>query len=389
MSVGQEFWIVAAGCSKDGNAASEKESFLANLKQTVADCYALDVPDGDRALSFGSFDNLIRLTDDLQKYDSQVDTILHRLERQYLELDERAEFKVKSQRQEKPFTDYIKNWAWDEAKYPKTRSISDNLTLLMAVVNKLDEEARNKTAQYNEFKVQKGNLGKKQNANLLGMDLVDVLTPDVVSMKMGGSDNDFIETQHMSTVCVILPRDGDVEFLKVYETMAENVVPQSAKHFSKLDDKDGNSVWRVVMFKGAVEAFKKQCREKRFVTRDFVYSEEAYNKLKTQRLTLEDSVKRQHEIVRGIYQAAWSDCLVAWVHIKAMRIFVESVLRFGMPPRFASFILSPKNGPATRKVLADVLGKNSSAAPKADADDGEELFPYVSLSFTPFVAPRV
>lgn len=96
-----------------------------------------------------------------------------------------AEFRVKSQRQEKTFLDYLKSWQWDEAKYPKSRSISDNLTLLMSVVNKLDEEARNKTAQYNDFKTQRGNMAKKEGANLTNRDLVDVLTPDVVKMQGG------------------------------------------------------------------------------------------------------------------------------------------------------------------------------------------------------------
>jgi len=403
MSVGQEFWIVAVGCSKDGGSATEKESYLAALKSNPAVTargrsaeegpWKFDVPDGERSLLFGSFDNLIRLTDDLQKYDSQVDSILHRLERQYIELDPRADFKVKSQRQEKPFLDYLRNWQWDEAKYPKTRPIVDNVTLLMSVVNKLDEEARNKTAQYNEFKTQRGNLAKKEGANLTGRDLVDVLTPDVVKLN-GDADDDFIYTEHLTTICVILPRGTDQDFLKSYETMAEHVVPMSAKKFKDLDDKDGNSLWRVVMFKSAAEAFKKQCRDKRYVVRDFEYSEEAYKRLKVQREQLEDAVKRQHELVRGLYQAAWSDAMVAWMHIKAMRIFVESVLRFGMPPCFASFILTPKSGAttATRKALADVLGKGGQSGPggdkAADAQDDEEYYPYVSLSFTPFNVQR-
>lgn len=407
MSVGQEFWIVAAGCSKEQGFSSEKESYLAALSSNPALAagsrtrgteegpWKFDVPDGDRSLLFGSFDNLIRLTDDLQKSDSQIDSILHRLERQYLELDPRAEFKVKSQRQEKPFMDYLRNWQWDEAKYPKTRSILDNLTLLMSVVNKLDEEARNKTAQYNEFKTQKGNLAKKEGANLTNRDLVDVLTPDVVKMS-DTADDDFIYTEHLTTVPVILPRGTEQDFLKAYETIVEHVVPMSARKFKDLDDKDGNSLWRVVMFKSAAEGFKKACREKRFVIRDFEYSEDAYKRLKSQREQLDEAVKRQHELVRGLYQAAWSDAMVAWMHIKAMRVFVESVLRFGMPPRFASFILTPKPNATTavRKALADVLGKGGQSGPygsdkMADAqDEGEEYYPYVSLSFTPFNVQR-
>lgn len=405
MSVGQEFWIVAGGCSKGQHgegSQSEKEKFLAELKRNPVlsnrgaaaegGPWKFNVPDGERSLLFGSFDNLIRLTDELQKNDQQVDSILHRLERQYLDLDPKAEFKVKSQRQERPFLDYMRTWQWDEAKYPKTRSISDNLSLLMSVVNKLDEEARNKTATYNEYKTQKGNLAKKEGASLLQRDLVDVLTPDVVKTN-GSAEDDWIITEYLTTVAVILPRGSDQDFLKSYETFHEKVVPMSARKFQGMDDKDGNSLWRVVMFKGAVETFQKKCREKRCVVRDFEYSEDKFKKLKVQREQLDESVRRQFELVRGLYSAAWSDAMVAWMHIKAMRVFVESVLRFGMPPCFASFIVSPKPSAAAsaRRALAEVLGKPGQGGmnDKMAADDeGEEYFPYVSFSFTPFVVSR-
>jgi len=397
--VGQDFWIVAVGCPK--GQAAKKDEILSNLKRqsslqgsavALKEPLKFDVPDGERSLLFGSFDNLIRLTDDLAKADGQVDTILHRLERQYVELQPNAEFKVKSQRTEKSFLDYLKTWQWDDAKYPKGRSISDNLAFSMSVVNHIDEEARNKTAQYNDFKTQKGNLSKKDAANLVAKDLIDVITPDVVKGS-GGSDDDFIYTEHLTTVCVILPRDGDIEFLKIYESLETYIVPGSARKFNGLDDKDGNTLWRVVMFKNAVDGFKKACREKRFQVRDFEYSEDAFKKLKQQREQIDESVKRQKELVLGLYQAAWSDVMVAWLHVKAMRVFVESVLRFGMPPSFASFIISAKGEPVpARKALADVLGKQVSgmgaAMAEGQGDGDEDFYPYVSLSFTPFVVTR-
>merc|ERR1712232_1506361 len=134
----------------------------------------------------------------------------------------------------------------------------------MSVVVKLDEEARNKTALYNEIKTQKGNLAQKEGANLINKDLVDVLKPDVVKVA-GTADDDFISTEYLTTICVILTRGADKEFLKMYEFMHESVVPYSARKFSGLDDKDGNSVWRVVLFKSGAEGFKKQCREKRIL----------------------------------------------------------------------------------------------------------------------------
>merc|ERR1712137_737803 len=283
------------------------------------------------------------------------------------------------------------NWTWDEGKYPLSRNISDNVTLLMTAVTRLDEEARNKTAQYNEFKTTRGNLTKKEGVNLTNRDLIDVLTPSVVKNN-GTQDDDFIVSDHFATIPVILSRGADKEFLESYETVTENIVPGSARQFQGVDDKDGNTIWRVVMFKSAVEAFKKQCRERKWVVRDFEYSEEAYKKLMAQREQVDEQVKRQHDLVRNLYAAAWSDSLIALVHLKAMRVFVESVLRFGMPINFVSFILSPKAGvgaPA-RKALADILGKADTGAARmaASQEDGDEVYPYVSLSFTPFVVPR-
>eukprot|EP00927_Polykrikos_kofoidii_P081463 TRINITY_DN7887_c0_g1_i1.p1 TRINITY_DN7887_c0_g1~~TRINITY_DN7887_c0_g1_i1.p1 ORF type:complete len:416 (-),score=78.36 TRINITY_DN7887_c0_g1_i1:242-1489(-) len=409
VSAGQEFWFVAAGVADGQSSAQQRDELLGALQHNPAvnskgrnrgdrplGPMKFNVPDGDRSLMFGSFDNLIRLTDDLQKADSQLDSIVHRLERQYLEIEPKATFKMLLPREEKTFIDYFSSWNWNEAKYPRSRLISDNLGFLMSSLTKLDEEARNKTAQYNEVKTQKGNLAKKEGAMLPNRDMVDVLTPEVVKVTKPdpAADDDFIMTEHMTTVVVILPRGAAPVFLNKYETVCKFVAPRSAKQLKVPEDKDGNTVWRVVVFRTEVENFKKACRENRWNPRDFEYSEDAYRKLEKQRQTVEESSKRLHERIRSICQASWSEAMTAWMHLKAMRVFVESVLRFGMPPRFAAFVIPVPDGStvALRKALADILGKGSQSygaydkMASASAEDGEEYFPYVSFSFTPFTA---
>lgn len=178
--------------------------------------------------------------------------------------------------------------------------------------------------------------------------------------------------------------------MKSYESMSEKVVPQSAKHFKYLDDKDGNSIWRVVVFKSDADNLKRALRERRMVPRDFEYSEEAFKNVEAQRAKLEDDCKRHFDLVKALYKAAWSDTIVSWVHLKAMRIYVESVLRFGMPPRFASFIVPAKPSAqlVARKQLAAILGQGQPGALGGDQGDDEEFFPYVSLSLTPFNVAR-
>merc|ERR1712137_179780 len=87
------------------------------------------------------------------------------------------EFKILSQTKTMSFDKYLREWRWDDAKYPKMRGLTNNLTLLLSVANKLDEEARNKSSQYNELKTAQNNMAKKDSGSLLSRDLTDVLTP--------------------------------------------------------------------------------------------------------------------------------------------------------------------------------------------------------------------
>merc|ERR1712066_272168 len=247
-------------------------------------------------------------------------------------------------------------------------------------------EARNKASQYNELKTAQSNMAKKDTGSLLSRDLTDVLTPEVVR------EDDFVNTQHLTTLVVILAQSNVEAFLNSYEKYAENVVPHSAKQFESVKQEDGTQVWRVVLFRSAVDAFMKKSREERQGTcRQFGYSEFAYEKVKKQREDLKKEVDRQDKMMKGFCKASLSDVMIAWVHIKAMRIFVESVLRFGVPPNFASFIVQSKTNQQAnmRKALADVLGKGTpDTMAESGGGDEEDYFPYVSLSFTPFTIQK-
>lgn len=316
MSAGQEFWIVATGCT-----SAQKDDYIGKLTDPALTTVSkFPIPEG---LPFGSFDSLVRLTDDLAKAEQQLDSMVHRMERQVGELDEKAVLKIKAQRQEKLLPEYLASWEWDEAKYPKSRMVSDNLASLTSIIGKLDEEVRKKTAEYSEAKTQKGNIQKKDTHSLATADLVDILVPGTVNMSEVGAagTDDFITTEHMSTVCVIVSRGNDKDFLAKYENFidtkekfkdnkegkeeekkepenySKDVVPGSAKQLKGkfVEDKDGSMLFRVVVLKEGVDAFKKGCREYRFLPRDFEYSQAGYNELLKKRDELEAKTTTLHK----------------------------------------------------------------------------------------------
>jgi hypothetical protein len=53
----------------------------------------------------------------------------------------------------------------------------------------------------------------------------------------------------------------------------------------------------------------------------------------------------------------------SWIHICAIRLFVESILRYGLPPKFLAALMKPnqKSTARLRKVLASLFGNSGDA----------------------------
>jgi V-type H+-transporting ATPase subunit C len=89
-------------------------------------------------------------------------------------------------------------------------------------------------------------------------------------------------------------------------------------------------------------------------------------------------------------QSAYAEVFVRWMHIKAIRAFAESVLRYGLPPDFMAAVVVPKPGQQKRlrAELAKLYGHLSGARLLASDEEetavaaaaaGQEFYPYVYL----------
>lgn len=47
-------------------------------------------------------------------------------------------------------------------------------------------------------------------------------------------------------------------------------------------------------------------------------------------------------------RAHFGEAFSAWMHVKTVKCFVESVMRYGLPIDFSTFILAPKRGNETK-----------------------------------------
>ncbi|KAF8819703.1 putative vacuolar ATP synthase subunit C [Cardiosporidium cionae] len=318
---------------------SNREAIYSNLKlRTLSNslCKELCIFDVPLNLKFGSFDSLIRTVDEFPKHDLAVENILRKVQRQAVDINPNQEFKIILQGKSIPIEQYMRRYSWDDSKFPRTRPLRDNLQYLMQTVVNSDENVRAKAAGWMDAKSKSSDISKKENVSFSQRDLVEVLTPAVVKKE------DFIETEHLTTLIVYVPRGLETDWLNAYESMQEFVVPRSAKRFD-LKEKEGGSLWRIIVFKSVAEAFITSARDRRFIVREFIYQPDGYDSLVQYRTKVEAEKSQQEVFLSRVCAAAFSEVFTSWMHLKAMRMFCESVLRYGVPPRFASFLLKPVN----------------------------------------------
>jgi V-type H+-transporting ATPase subunit C len=98
-------------------------------------------------------------------------------------------------------------------------------------------------------------------------------------------------------------------------------------------------LFNVVVLKVKAQDFKVECEKRKFKVREFQYDEER-NKLsaiETQKLKEKKSDMRNELL--GWCVNGFSESFINWIHLKCIKTFVESVLRYGVPPRFLCFLI--------------------------------------------------
>lgn len=86
-------------------------------------------------------------------------------------------------------------------------------------------------------------------------------------------------------------------------------------------------------------SFVLKCREHKWVPRDFKYAEggkEEENK------ELERTQQQERKVwgeVLRLARTAWGEAVMIWIHVLCLRVFVETVLRYGLPLEFVSALV--------------------------------------------------
>uniref|UniRef100_A0AAR2JFJ6 V-type proton ATPase subunit C n=2 Tax=Pygocentrus nattereri TaxID=42514 RepID=A0AAR2JFJ6_PYGNA len=152
-----------------------------------------------------------------------------------------------------------------------------------------------------------------------------------------------LNSEYLTTLLVVVPRVNNSLWENTYESMSEFVVPRSSR---KLLEEEDAGIFTVTLFKKAVSEFKANANKLKFTVREFNLEEAEKQRQEMSRL-IADKKEQYGTFVRWL-KVNFSEMFVAWIHIKALRVFTESVLRYGLPVSFQTLLLQPEKKHAKR-----------------------------------------
>ncbi len=113
--------------------------------------------------------------------------------------------------------------------------------------------------------------------------------------------------------------------------LAPMVVPRSSIQVAQDDE---FTLFAVTTFKKHSEEFLHKCREQKWTPRPYKYveggKEEEQRELEQ---VAKDEKKVWGEALR-LGRTGWSESVMVWAHVLTLRVFVETVLRYGLPLEF-------------------------------------------------------
>ncbi|KAM3726276.1 V-type proton ATPase subunit [Dirofilaria immitis] len=318
-----DLWLISAP-----NEGSPQETWD-KLNRTTASMsvnYKFNVPD----LKVGTLDQLVGLSDDLAKLDTSAEQVTRKLTQYFADVLEDEQDKLQENLivSGKDVKTYVTKFQWESAKYPLKQSLKVLSDIIGKQITQIDNDLKTKSTAYNNLKNSLASIDRKTTGSLLTKDLSEIVKAD-----------DFIlNSEYLQTLLVVIPKTLAKEWQQKYESLSDMVVPGS----SRLIIEDGDQMlFSVTLFKKVIDEYKTHCRENKFIVRDFVYNEESLKIGRNERDKLVQEKQRQYAPLVRWLKINFGEIFSAFVHVKALRVFVESVLRYGLPVNFQATVIEP------------------------------------------------
>jgi V-type H+-transporting ATPase subunit C len=372
-----EYWLISAPGEKTCQQTFDKLN-QATSKQQLSSNWKFHIPD----LKVGTLDQLVGLSDDLGKLDSFVEQITRKVANYLGDVleDQRDKLGENLLANGVDLATYLTQFRWDMAKYPIKQSLKNLSDIISKQVSQIETDLKTKAAAYNSLKSNLQSIEKKQVGSLVTRNVADLVK----------KEHFVLDSEYLVTLLVVVPLSNINDWNNKYEKLTDMIVPRSSQLIYQDND---HALLSVSCFHKVVDEFKQKARENKFLVRDFTYDEEQLKSGKNELTKLHTDKKKQFGPLVRWLKVNFGESFTAWIHVKALRVFVESVLRFGLPVNFQGMVMLPqrKQIKKLRETLNDLYFHLDSAGgigggeelPSGLAGFGQgEYYPYVYYKMT-------
>lgn len=344
-----EYWLISAPGDKTCQQTWEKMNNLTAVQNQVSSNHKFHLPD----LKVGTLDQLVGLSDDLAKLDTYVEGVTRKMAAYLGEVleDQRDKLSENLLANQMDLATYLTRFQWEMAKFPIKQSLRGIVDSINNQVTQIEHDLKSKSANYNNLKSNLANMERKQTGSLLTRNMGDLVKKE-----------DFVQnSEYLVTLLVVVPKPFYHDWHAKYENLADMVVPRSSRLI--FEDHD-HGLYTVTLFNKVVDEYKLHARENKFIVRDFTYNEEELTAGKNELSKLINDKKRYFGPLVRWLKVNFSECFICWIHVKAIRVFVESVLRYGLPVNFQAILIHPhkKNIKRLRDILNQLYSHLDSSA---------------------------
>mmetsp|Transcript_9586 Transcript_9586/g.16833 ORF Transcript_9586/g.16833 Transcript_9586/m.16833 type:complete len:421 (+) Transcript_9586:270-1532(+) len=410
MAESPESWLISLknedGSQPGDDAASKRVvDKVSSAVGALGRVTKLEVP----PLRVGTLEKLMTAGDLLNKVDMNVEQVVRKVERQFDELVKDKNFVGSSTLAVNGMApaEFLEKFRWNGARYNVLRSVDELIRNIVTSTTKAEIELKESVSFLQEKKQRVQTLERQKEGNLMLGSLDEKVLPLI-------SRADIHDSPYLRTIPVIVAKTKKKDFEKDYATighelveyresddappkMGSPVVPGSLKEV--VTDSEGYTCFLITILKKFHEQFKAATQQAaaQYLVREYDFTEklDEFNQMREngQEEDLGAAAKSEEEDAR--YQLRewcktnFSDVYSAWVHIKVIRIFVESVLRYGLPVNFTALVVKPFKRSNEKKIREKLNAKwiqdmdTSGFMTQGDEDKGalgEEIFPYVSFT---------
>lgn len=164
----------------------------------------------------------------------------------------------------------------------------------------------------------------------------------------------------------------------------EYVVPRSCKRITEEGDQ---CLLCVTLLKKFKEDFKQEAISHRVTVREVTIDKENYQSGNERYEEMKKEMKQKQNKLHIWCQTNFADVFTAWTHLKALRIHVESILRFGLPAEYVAAVVKPlktSHEKKLRSALEVPFAEHASVHMQDMSEDvpgftHEKLYPYVYM----------